>query len=81
MFGDKMRGSSSKTDFIVPERVLKLFLAYRPDRWDNLPDAAKALPGLYSNLMTFSVGPRVSGIVILLPCPPLIPQPRSLVLG
>ena len=43
-----------------PSKLLKLFFAYRPDRWDNLPDAAKAQPGLYSNLMSFSVGPRVS---------------------
>jgi len=38
------------------------FLGYRPDRWDNLPDAVKTQPGLYSNLMSFSAGPRVSGI-------------------
>ena len=47
---------------LLPSGSLKSFLSCRPDRWDNLPDAAKAQPGLYSNLMTFSVGPRVSGI-------------------
>jgi len=31
---------------------------FKPDRWDNLPDAVNAQPGLYSHLMTFSTGPR-----------------------
>ncbi|EJU00857.1 cytochrome-450 hydroxylase [Dacryopinax primogenitus] len=31
---------------------------FNPDRWDNLPSAVKDQPGLYSNLMTFSGGPR-----------------------
>jgi len=43
-------------------RLFNLFLGYRPDRWDNLPDAIKSQPGLYSNLMSFSAGPRVSNI-------------------
>ena len=30
-----------------------------PDRWDNLPEAVTSLPGLYSNTLTFSAGPRV----------------------
>ncbi|KAI0064119.1 cytochrome-450 hydroxylase [Artomyces pyxidatus] len=30
-----------------------------PDRWDDLPEAVASLPGLYSNLLTFSAGPRV----------------------
>lgn len=30
-----------------------------PDRWDNLPEAVSSQPGLYSNLLTFSAGPRV----------------------
>jgi hypothetical protein len=40
--------------------LLNLCLMSRPDRWDSLPDATKAQPGLYSNLMSFSAGPRVS---------------------
>lgn len=31
---------------------------FNPDRWDNLPEAALAQPGLFSNLLTFSAGPR-----------------------
>ncbi|KAH7916514.1 cytochrome P450 [Hygrophoropsis aurantiaca] len=31
---------------------------FDPDRWDNLPEAVEALPGLFSNLLTFSAGPR-----------------------
>ncbi|KAJ8487232.1 hypothetical protein ONZ51_g4301 [Trametes cubensis] len=32
--------------------------AFNPDRWDNLPEAVKAQPGLYNNMLTFSAGPR-----------------------
>jgi len=32
--------------------------AFNPDRWDSLPEAVKSLPGLYSNTLTFSAGPR-----------------------
>ncbi|KAH9891880.1 cytochrome-450 hydroxylase [Cubamyces lactineus] len=32
--------------------------AFNPERWDNLPEAVKAQPGLYSNMLTFSAGPR-----------------------
>jgi cytochrome P450 len=32
--------------------------AFVPDRWDNLPEAVKSLPGLYANTLTFSAGPR-----------------------
>ncbi|KAH7926700.1 cytochrome P450 [Leucogyrophana mollusca] len=31
---------------------------FDPDRWDNLPEAVQSLPGLFSNLLTFSAGPR-----------------------
>ncbi|KZT41436.1 cytochrome P450 [Sistotremastrum suecicum HHB10207 ss-3] len=31
---------------------------FKPDRWDDLPEAVKTLPGLYSNLLAFSAGPR-----------------------
>ena len=34
-------------------------LVVSPERWDHLPEAVGALPGLYSNLLTFSAGPRV----------------------
>ncbi|KAK7470690.1 hypothetical protein VKT23_002112 [Stygiomarasmius scandens] len=29
-----------------------------PDRWDNLPEKVSEQPGLFSNLLTFSAGPR-----------------------
>ncbi|KAH9925072.1 cytochrome P450 [Amylocystis lapponica] len=32
--------------------------AFNPDRWDSLPEAVARQPGLYSNLLTFSAGPR-----------------------
>ncbi|KAF6759987.1 cytochrome-450 hydroxylase [Ephemerocybe angulata] len=31
---------------------------FKPDRWDDLPEAARQLPGLFSNTLTFSAGPR-----------------------
>ena len=37
-----------------------LIVLSSPDRWDNLPETVSSNPGLYSNLMTFSAGPRVS---------------------
>lgn len=37
-----------------------------PERWDHLPEAVEALPGLYSNLLTFSAGPRVCISLLLM---------------
>lgn len=37
-------------------------MSRRPDRWDSLPEAAAALPGLFSNVLTFSAGPRVGQV-------------------
>lgn len=31
---------------------------FNPDRWDNLPESALGLPGLYNHTLTFSAGPR-----------------------
>ncbi|KAG8703083.1 hypothetical protein FRC09_004363 [Ceratobasidium sp. 395] len=31
---------------------------FRPERWDNLPEASKAMPGVWGHLMTFLVGNR-----------------------
>ncbi|KAF5370085.1 hypothetical protein D9758_001087 [Tetrapyrgos nigripes] len=31
---------------------------FNPDRWDNLPEKVSEQPGLFSNLLTFSAGPR-----------------------
>ncbi|KAG9003004.1 hypothetical protein FRB94_001626 [Tulasnella sp. JGI-2019a] len=31
---------------------------FKPDRWDNLPEAVRGLPCVYSNIMTFLGGPR-----------------------
>ena len=59
-------------------RILKSFLGDRPDRWDDLPEAAKAQPGLYSNLMSFSAGPRVSSIgLCVIECPPHLALAQS----
>ncbi|KAJ7234598.1 cytochrome P450, partial [Mycena rebaudengoi] len=31
---------------------------FKPDRWDHLPEAVKAIPSVWSNLMTFFAGPH-----------------------
>ncbi|KAJ7775995.1 cytochrome P450 [Mycena maculata] len=31
---------------------------FKPDRWDAVPDAASAMPGIYANLFTFLGGPH-----------------------
>ncbi|KAJ7925637.1 cytochrome P450, partial [Mycena leptocephala] len=31
---------------------------FRPDRWDNIPDAASKIPGVWANLLTFLAGPH-----------------------
>jgi hypothetical protein len=47
------------------EREVDDSLLHSPDRWDNLPEAVKSLPGLYANTLTFSAGPRVRNPVIM----------------
>ena len=46
--------------------ALIMALSYRPDRWDDLPEKAARLPGLYSNTLTFSAGPRVGPLSLTL---------------
>ena len=57
-----MHGNSCKstlaTLILFPREVDDLPL-HSPDRWDNLPEAVKSLPGIYANTLTFSAGPRV----------------------
>jgi len=31
---------------------------FRPERWENIPDAASSVPGVWANLLTFIGGPR-----------------------
>ncbi|KAJ7230274.1 cytochrome P450 [Mycena pura] len=31
---------------------------FKPERWDNIPAAASAIPGVWANLLTFLAGPR-----------------------
>nr|GAT53050.1 predicted protein [Mycena chlorophos] len=33
-------------------------IEFRPERWDNIPDAANAIPSIYGNLFTFLAGPH-----------------------
>ena len=42
--------------------LVKLNAFSSPDRWDSLPEAVSSQPGLYSNILTFSAGPRVSAL-------------------
>jgi hypothetical protein len=36
-------------------------IAHRPDRWDNIPDAASKIPGVWANLLTFLAGEQSNG--------------------
>ncbi|KAJ6543111.1 cytochrome P450 [Mycena capillaripes] len=31
---------------------------FKPERWDNIPDATSAIPGVWANLLTFFAGPH-----------------------
>lgn len=31
---------------------------YRPERWDHVPEAVSAVPGIWANLFTFFAGPH-----------------------
>ena len=31
---------------------------FKPERWDDLPEAVYSIPGVWSNILTFSGGPR-----------------------
>ncbi|KAJ6577019.1 cytochrome P450 [Mycena vulgaris] len=31
---------------------------FRPERWENIPEAANSIPGVWGNLLTFLAGPR-----------------------
>ncbi|KAJ7447787.1 cytochrome P450 [Mycena galericulata] len=33
-------------------------LEFKPERWDNIPEAANAVPGVWANLFTFFAGPH-----------------------
>ncbi|KAF7297536.1 hypothetical protein MIND_00987800 [Mycena indigotica] len=33
-------------------------LEFKPDRWDHIPEAASAVPGVWANLFTFFAGPH-----------------------
>jgi hypothetical protein len=44
---------------LFPREVDDDSLLLSPDRWDNLPEAVKSVPGAYANIPTFSAGPRV----------------------
>lgn len=46
--------------------VADCLLGFRPDRWLDLPAAAKNGIGIVSGLMSFSVGPHVSGVALFL---------------
>jgi hypothetical protein len=48
-----------RTLSILIDGMLICCLIGSPDRWDDLPEAVLAQPGLFSNLLTFSAGPRV----------------------
>lgn len=67
MSGVGMLGSSSECPPAYYEitrfEVTSCFSS--PDRWDSLPEAVSLQPGLLSNILTFSAGPRVRGLTFV----------------
>lgn len=39
-------------------RLLNAEKKNRPERWEKLPEAVHAVPGIYGNVLTFMGGPR-----------------------
>jgi cytochrome P450 len=35
---------------------IDFYRSCRPERWENIPEAVKAIPGVFSNLLTFLAG-------------------------
>jgi hypothetical protein len=55
-----MLWSSSKI-LTAPWNILIIdypFFLLRPGRWEHVPEAAAAIPGVWGNMMTFLGGPR-----------------------
>ena len=40
---------------------MKLIRLFRPERWANPPEAARAIPGLFANTLTFLNGNPLNG--------------------
>ena len=34
------------------------FFLFRPERWEDIPNAVSSVPGVWANLLTFIGGPR-----------------------
>jgi hypothetical protein len=52
-----MQTSSGK--FVnVPETRKDSKFLFRPERWENLPEKAHEMPGVYSNMLSFLAGPH-----------------------
>ena len=45
---------------MLHSRCQLMLYDFSPERWNDLPEAVTALPGLYNHMLTFSAGPRVS---------------------
>ena len=58
-YGGKMPQNSSRScpQFLFNGLIRPVSIS-RPERWANIPDAATSIPGVWSNLLTFSGGPR-----------------------
>jgi hypothetical protein len=41
--------------------MIVLFCSGRPERWENIPEEVKAIPGLYANILTFLNGNPLGG--------------------
>ena len=61
---DKSIWGEDSTEFklVCPRFSFLIFhqtnFVFRPERWDDIPDAAQSIPGAWANIMTFLGGPR-----------------------
>ena len=45
-------------NFVLQLVVRLVFFFSRPERWENIPNAASSIPGVWANQLTFIGGPR-----------------------
>lgn len=55
-YGETMRTSSGIIGCLRMLNLLMFLMSHRPERWDNMPKAATAIPSVWGNLMTFLAG-------------------------
>jgi hypothetical protein len=53
-----LTSSSAQIRSVIGQMVANVTCDWRPERWDNLPEAVSNIPGVWGHLLTFLGGPR-----------------------